>query len=104
MTNILLVRARCSWLVLFLLLAGGNWNNALNAGPSYRNANNTPSNSNRNNATRLELRSLLGSLEQRTNQNLEYIWVKYTTNPQMGASISSRVDRSHLLVGLLVGL
>ncbi|MFA5743869.1 MAG: hypothetical protein WC936_03520 [Candidatus Nanoarchaeia archaeon] len=33
MTNILLVRARCSWLVLFLLLAGGNWNNALNAGP-----------------------------------------------------------------------
>lgn len=101
MTNMLLVRARCSGFFDFLLRAGGNWNNGLNAGPSYRNANNTPSNSNRNISTHLELRYLLGGLEQRANPNPANRRVKHTTNPQMGASISSRVERSHLLVRLL---
>jgi len=92
----LLVHARCSWVFSFLLLAGGNWNNALNAGPSYRNTNNSPTNSNRNNSTHLELRSHLGSLEQRINQNLVFYRVKHTTNPGMSVSISQRVERSHL--------
>lgn len=95
-----MVRAYCVGVFSGVLLAGSNWNNALNAGPSYRNANNSPTNSNRNNGTHLELRYHLGSLEQRTDRNLEYLQVKHTTNPQMGASISSRVDRSHLLVRL----
>ena len=101
MTYIKSVHARCSGFFAFLLLAGGNWNNGLNAGPSYRNTNNTPSNSNRNISTHLELRYLLGSLEQRTNQNPVNHWVKHTTNPQMGASISSRVERYNLWVRLL---
>jgi hypothetical protein len=99
-TYIKLVHARSSGLFAFLLLAGGNWNNGLNAGPSYRNTNNTPSNSNRNISTHLELRYLLGGLEQRTNQNPVNHWVKHTTNPQMGASISLGAERSHLLVRL----
>lgn len=96
-----MVRAYCVGVFSGVLLAGSNWNNALNAGPSYRNANNTPSNSNRNISTHLELRYLLGGLEQRANPNPANRRVKHTTNPQMGASISSRVERSHLLVRLL---
>ena len=42
-----------------------NWNNSLNAGVSYRNANNTPSNSNRNISAHLELRNNAISEQQR---------------------------------------
>lgn len=38
------------------LLAGGNWNNGVNAGVSYRNSNNDATNANRNIGTQLELR------------------------------------------------
>lgn len=46
----------CASLVVFVLLSGGNWNNARNAGIGYLNSNNTASNSNRNNGTRIELK------------------------------------------------
>ncbi len=46
------------------LRAGGNWNNGAQAGATYRNANNVASNANRNNGSRLELRTLLFSPEQ----------------------------------------
>lgn len=98
--NISSVHARCSWVFSFLLRAGGYWNNALNAGPSYRNANNSPTNSNRHISTHLELRYHLGSLEQRINQNLVFCRVKHTTNPGMSVSISQRVERSRPLVRL----
>jgi hypothetical protein len=39
-----------------VLLSGGNWNNARNAGVGYLNSNNDDSNSNRNYGARLELR------------------------------------------------
>ena len=42
-----------------------NWNNGLNAGVRYRNANNTPSNSNRNISAHLELRNNAISEQQR---------------------------------------
>ena len=42
-----------------------NWNNSLNAGVSYRNANNTPSNSNRNISAHRELRNNAISEQQR---------------------------------------
>ena len=40
-----------------ILLAGGNWNNTVNAGVSYRNSNNVATNANRNIGTQLELRT-----------------------------------------------
>lgn len=40
-----------------ILLAGGNWNNTVNAGVSYRNSNNVAANTNRNIGTQLELRT-----------------------------------------------
>lgn len=33
---------------MFVLLAGGNWNNGANAGPGYLNGNNAFSNANNN--------------------------------------------------------
>lgn len=82
-----------------LLLAGSNWNNARNAGPGYRNANNTVSNSNRNIGTHVELRYPLGGPEQRTGPNPDDLGVKHTTDPQR--SVSTRpVERSPLPAGL----
>ena len=54
-----------------LLKAGGNWNNALQAGPGYRNGNNSTSNSNRNNGAHVELRFVIkkNEPEQHTNQS-----------------------------------
>lgn len=96
----ILVRARYGGSALSFLLAGGNWNNARNAGPGYRNANNTVSNSNRNIGTHLELRSLLSGPEQRTGRNPALGGrVKHTTGPQR--SVSTRpVERSPLSAGL----
>lgn len=85
----------------FFLLAGGNWNNARNAGPSYRNANNTPSNSNRNIGTHVEPRSRLSGPEQRTCLSPGTAVAKHTTDPQRGASTGREaVGRSPLSVGL----
>jgi hypothetical protein len=95
-----LARARFCGCWFCFLLAGGNWNNGTNAGPGYRNANNTPSNSNRNISTHLELRSRLSGPEQRAGQNPVFGRVKHTTDPQRGVSTSGRVERSPLLVGL----
>jgi hypothetical protein len=95
----ILVRARYGGSALSFLLAGGNWNNARNAGPGYRNANNTVSNSNRNIGTHVELRYLLGGPEQRTGPNPDDLGVKHTTDPQR--SVSTRpVERSPLSAGL----
>lgn len=95
----ILVRARHCGGLPRLLLAGGNWNNARNAGPGYRNASNAVSNSNRNNGTHVELRYLLGGPEQRTGPNPDDLGVKHTTDPQR--SVSTRpVERSPLSAGL----
>ncbi len=51
----ILVCARL-WQISKILQVGSNWNNALNTRPGYQNANNTASNSNRNNGVHLELR------------------------------------------------
>jgi hypothetical protein len=96
------VRARFGGASPVLLLAGGNWNNALNAGPGYRNANNTVTNSNRNIGTHLELRSRLSGPEQRTDPNLTIVGgggVKHTTNPLDSVSIHNLVERSILQAG-----
>lgn len=96
-----LVRARKRGGSPSILHAGGNWNNALNAGPGYRNANNSPTNSNRNNCTHVELRPYpLGGPEQRTDLNPALGGrVKHTTGPQR--SVSTRpVERSPLSAGL----
>ena len=95
-----LARARNCGRFPGILLAGGNWNNARNAGPGYRNANNGPTNSNRNIGTRLELRSRLGGPEQRTGRNPAFGGrVEHTTGPQR--SVSTRpVERSPLSAGL----
>jgi len=93
------VRARIREGSRVFLLAGANWNNALNAGPTCRNANNSPTYSNRNIGTHLELRSRLGGPEQRTDQNPGHPGVKHTTGPQR--SVSTRpVERSPLSAGL----
>jgi hypothetical protein len=96
----ILVRARYGGSALSFLLAGGNWNNGRNAGPGYRNANNTVSNSNRNNGTHVELRSRLSGPEQRTGRNPALGGrVEHTTGPQR--SVSTRpVERSPLSAGL----
>lgn len=52
------------WAVLVFLLGGGNWNNAGKAGPSYLNANNVSSISDRNIGAHLELRQMSGSEQQ----------------------------------------
>jgi hypothetical protein len=94
-----LARARNCGRFPGILLAGGNWNNARNAGPGYRNANNGPTNSNRNIGTHLELRSRLSGPEQRTGPNPDVFGVKHTTDPQR--SVSTRpVERSPLSAGL----
>lgn len=51
------------------LIAGGNWNNAENAGAGNWNSNNDTSNSNANISARLELRGILSSSEQRIYQH-----------------------------------
>lgn len=53
--------------MLRIVQFSSNWNNSLNAGVSYQNANNNPSNSNRNISTHLELRKNAIS-EQQYNQ------------------------------------
>jgi len=97
----ILVRARhCGGLPL-LLLAGGNWNNARNAGPGYRNANNTVSNSNRNNGTHVELRFRLSGPEQRTDPSPDDVGAKDKTRPQESAGTRvSAAERSLLSAGL----
>lgn len=97
----ILVRARhCGGLPL-LLLAGGNWNNARNAGPGYRNANNTVSNSNRNNGTHVELRFRLSGPEQRTDPSPDNVGAKDKTRPQESAGTRvSAAERSLLSAGL----
>ncbi len=83
-----------------LLLAGGNWNNGLNAGPGCQNANNRVSNSNRNIGTHLELRYRLSGPEQHTDQNSAFCGVKHTTYPRDSASIWIQpVERSIPLAG-----
>lgn len=62
-----------------VLLSGGNWNNGLNAGVSYRNSNNRSSNVNANIGRHLELKASLSGPEQRSNQNQGNL-VKYTAN------------------------
>lgn len=96
----ILVRARYGGSALSFLLAGGNWNNGRNAGPGYRNANNTVSNSNRNNGTHVELRFRLSGPEQRTGRNPALGGrVEHTTGPQR--SVSTRpAERSPLSAGL----
>ena len=97
----ILVRARHCGLLSVLLLAGGNWNNGRNAGPSYRNANNTVSNSNRNNGTHVELRFRLSGPEQRTDLSPNFVGAKYTTSPQESAGTRvSAAERSLLSTGL----
>jgi len=95
-----LARARNCGRFPGILLAGGNWNNARNAGPANQNANNSPTNSNRNIGTHLELRSLLSGPEQRTCRNPALGGrVEHTTGPQR--SVSTRpVERSPLSAGL----
>lgn len=93
----ILVRAYYGGRPYFFLLAGGNWNNGLNAGPSYRNTNNDSSNSNRNIGTHLELRSPLGGPEQRTDPSL-ISETKFTTSPKRG--ISTKIESSSLSAGL----
>lgn len=97
----ILVRARhCGGLPL-LLLAGGNWNNARNAGPGYRNANNTVSNSNRNNGTHVELRFRLSGPEQRTDPSPDNVGAKDKTRPQESAGTRvGAAERSLLSAGL----
>ena len=96
----ILVRARYGGSALSFLLAGGNWNNGTNAGPGYRNANNSPTNSNRNICTHLELRSPLSGPEQRTGRNPALGGgVEHTTGPQRGVS-TRPVERSPLPAGL----
>jgi len=97
----ILVRARhCGGLPL-LLLAGGNWNNGRNAGPGYRNANNTVSNSNRNNGTHVELRFRLSGPEQRTDPSPDDVGAKDKTRPQESAGTRvSAAERSLLSAGL----
>ena len=97
----ILVRARhCGGLPL-LLRAWGNWNNARNAGPGYRNANNTVSNSNRNNGTHVELRFRLSGPEQRTHPSPDDVGAKDKTRPQESAGTRvSAAERSLLSAGL----
>lgn len=96
-----LVRARKRGGSPGILHAGGNWNNALNAGPGYRNANNSPTNSNRNNCTHVELRPYhLGGPEQRTDPSPDVVGAKYTTGPQRGVSTRRAAERSPLSAGL----
>lgn len=92
----ILVRTYYGGRPAFFLLAGGNWNNGLNAGPSYRNTNNSVTNSNRNIGTHVELRSFLGGPEQRTDQSLIFE-TKHTTSPK--GSISTGVESSPLSAG-----
>jgi hypothetical protein len=69
------MRTCCIWWARrVLLLGGGNWNNTDNAGPSYLNANNESSNSNRNIGAHLELR--LSGSEQ---QHIPYRFVRSNT-------------------------
>jgi hypothetical protein len=51
------------------LIAGSNWNNAGNAGPSYLNSNNTVSYSDSNIGTHLELKTVLSGPEQQPDPN-----------------------------------
>jgi hypothetical protein len=53
-----------------VLLVSSNWNNGTKAGVSYRNSNNSPSNSNANISTHLELKPVLSGPEQQPNPNL----------------------------------
>lgn len=100
----ILVRARhCGGLPL-LLLAGGNWNNARNAGPGYRNANNTVSNSNRNNGTHVELRFRLSGPEQRTDPSPDNVGAKDKTRPQESAGTRVSAAERSLLSAELRGL
>lgn len=64
-----------------VLLAGGNWNNGLNAGIRYRNSNNSAANVNANIGSHLELKTHLRSPEQQPIQNQSNL-VKYkATHP-----------------------
>ncbi len=100
-----MVRARYGGSARVFLLAGGNWNNGQNAGPSYRNANNDVTNSNRNNGTHLELRYRLGSPDQRTDLSPGEVILsraKDDTMPRGGASTRIyTADRSPSLAGLV---
>lgn len=97
----ILVRARHCGGLPRLLLAGGNWNNARNAGPGYRNASNAVSNSNRNNGTHVELRFRLSGPEQRTDPSPDDVGAKDKTRPQESAGTRvSAAERSLLSAGL----
>lgn len=80
--DVILVRVRISEhkkkaKLSLLLKAGGNWNNALQAGPGYRNGNNSTSNSNRNNGAHVELRFVIKktSLNSILTRVLEWILI-----------------------------
>jgi hypothetical protein len=97
----ILARARIGGRPCLPLLAGGNWNNSTNTGVSYRNTNNTVSNSNRNISTHVELRYRPSGPEQRTGQSPDTVGAEHTTDPQEGASTRLRtVGRSLLSAGL----
>ena len=97
----ILVRARYGGSALSFLLAGGAWSAGRNAGPGYRNANNTVSNSNRNNGTHVELRFRLSGPEQRTDPSPDDVGAKDKTRPQESAGTRvSAAERSLLSAGL----
>ena len=64
-----------------VLLSGGNWNNGLKAGVSYRNANNGPTNVNTNIGRHVDLKTLLRSPEQRSVQNQSDLVKHKATHP-----------------------
>lgn len=80
------------------LLAGGNWNNAGNAGPSYLNSNNTLSNVNANIGTHLELKIAMSSPEHQFNQN--QIYPSGQTPIRLFGSASIAIEHSSKLAGL----
>jgi hypothetical protein len=79
--------------MLRIVQFSSNWNNSLNAGVSYRNANNNPSNSNRNISTHLKLR--INALpEQQHNQRFT---AKYTTRDQPRISTPGTFGAGHII-------
>lgn len=65
-----------------VLLSGGNWNNATNAGIRYRNSNNSPANVNANLGSHLELKTRLRSPEQQPIQNQIRLVKHKATHPR----------------------
>ena len=97
----ILVRARYGGSALSFLRAGGIWSFARSAGPGYRYAYHTVSNSNRNNGTHVELRFRLSGPEQRTDPSPDIVGAKDTTGPQGSAGTRvSAAERSLLSAGL----